>query len=92
MPDAGQDTWDIGDTLPDSSDNSQTGLTPAADPGDPTLDLTEIKTLMQQTLDKQDEIIQHQQNLQDLNVIYYCIFIGLILGYLAIKGLTKPWK
>lgn len=48
--------------------------------------------LFQQILDKQNEIIQNQAFATEALIIIANITLGLIIGYLAMRGMTKPWK
>lgn len=58
----------------------------------PEIDLTELTTLLQTVVTNQEQIVQQQKHISDINVTYYSLFIGLILGYIGAKAILKPWR
>lgn len=69
--------------------------------------VTDLKTMMEQQMSVDPETytytVQPSQEFidklkvketyyKDMGVIYFSVFVGLILGYIAVKGLLGHWK
>lgn len=47
--------------------------------------------LLQQILDKQTMIVDNQTFEIQAIILFANLLFGLLLGYFAVKGMTKPW-